>query len=232
MDEFSRQRILQYLQDEEVQQRIREDIQRSQEEATVTIGRAADLFELLNESKLREMEVIGLLKPMRKENKGQRQYALSELGKLAIIHDLIKAKFGVQDIPKDIDEIWKSLVPLSSIQEKGESNGAFVPIDQRIDSEKSLVFWRYYVPQALRVSLMLIREILPNSTVGLLLPLYRPASAIVPMIDRLSMLSESLIGWLKSDGSFHTTYTPYPSFQYPTDYCIYPLVEMKNEELG
>jgi len=231
MEEYARQRILQYLQDEEVQQRIREDIRRTQEEATVTIGRAADLFELLNESKLREMEVIGLLKPMRKENKGQRQYAISELGKLAIIHDLMKAKFGVQDIPRDIDEIWRSLVPLNISQEESDGNGAFLPIDQRIDAEKSLVLWRYYVPQALRVSLMLIREILPNSTIGLILPLYRPASDIVPPIDRLSMLGESLVGWLNSDGSFHTTYTPYPSFQYPTDYYIYPLAEMRNEEL-
>lgn len=232
----SRQRIQKHLQDKDVQARIYDDIQRGRLEATVTIGRVAQLF-TISESKLREMEAIGLLNPLRKEGKdsrGQRQYPLEELDKLAIIKELVNAKYTLVEIPKDIEGLWSALSSQNATTDR-EEGIAHDPIDQRIDaeksidSEKSLLFWRYYASQVLRLSLMLVRESLPGATIGLLLPLHGPVSAVLPGPENMAGLGESLVSWLTRDGSSHTLYTANPSFQYPTDYCIYPLTVMRDE---
>ncbi|GHO94483.1 hypothetical protein KSF_045310 [Reticulibacter mediterranei] len=228
MEDTNRQRVLRHLQDEEVQARIHSTIERARNDATITIGRAAELFGF-KESKLREMQSLNLLNPIRKES-GQRQYTRDDLDKLAIIRELIDSKYGLQEIPNDIDILWRSLHSANVSRGQSEDDSAFAPIDVRIESEQELVFWRYYAPQALRMSLMLIRENLPNTTVGLVLPLHRQANEVIPTSETISMLGESLVGWLKSDGSTHILYTPCPSFQFPTDYFIYPLVRMGQEE--
>src|SRR5438874_1367305 len=123
MEDTSRQRIVRHLQDEEVQARIHRDIERGRKDATITIGRAAQLF-AFKENKLREMEGIGLLNPIRKEN-GQRQYTLDELDKLAIIRELVNAKYGPQEIPNDIDALWRSLPSTNNqAQERREEDAA------------------------------------------------------------------------------------------------------------
>jgi DNA-binding transcriptional MerR regulator/GGDEF domain-containing protein len=228
MEDTNRQRILRHLQDEEVQARIYSTIERVRNDVTITIGRASELFGF-KESKLREMQSLNLLSPIRKES-GQRQYTRDDLDKLAIIRELIDAKYGLQEIPNDIDILWRSMSSANARREQSEDGSAFAPIDVRIESEQELVFWRYYAPQALRMSLMLIRENLPNTTVGLILPLHRQASEVIPTSDTVSILGESLVGWLKNDGSTHILYTPCPSFQFPTDYAIYPLARMVNDE--
>jgi hypothetical protein len=228
MEDTNQQRVLRHLQDEEVQARIHSTMERARNDATITIGRAAQLFGF-KESKLREMESLKLLNPIRKEG-GQRQYTRDDLDKLAIIRELVSAKYGLLEIPNDIDILWRSISSANINREQSEDESAFIPVDVRIESEQELVFWRYYAPQALRMSLMLIRENLPNTTVGLILPLHHVPNRMVPTAETVSMLGESLIGWLKSDGSTHILYTPRPSFQFPTDYYIYPLVRMVQEE--
>src|SRR6266700_7291137 len=112
MNDNNRQRIQRYLQDEEVQARIREQIERGREEATVSIGRAASLYGF-KESKIRELEAEGLLNPMRNDNKGQRQYSLQELDKLAIIRELLDAKYTTGEIQRDIiDRAWEAICAL------------------------------------------------------------------------------------------------------------------------
>ncbi len=91
MDGRHLEKIKKHLQDTEAQERIHQSIQRGRLEATVTIGRVAQLFNL-KERKLRDWETRGLLTPLRsKENTGtgQRQYTPNELEKLAIIKELI-----------------------------------------------------------------------------------------------------------------------------------------------
>jgi GGDEF domain-containing protein len=228
MEDTNRQRVLRHLQDEEVQARIHSTIERARNDATITIGRAAQLFGF-KESKLREMESLKLLDPIRKDG-GQRQYTRDDLDKLAIIRELVSAKYGLLEIPDDIDILWRSLYSANVRRRQSEDDSAFAPIDVRIESEQELVFWRYYAPQALRMSLMLIRENLPNTTVGLILPLHHVSNEMAPTAETVSMLGESLIGWLKNDGSTHILYTPCPSFQFPTDYYIYPLVKIIDDE--
>lgn len=72
MEDYTRQRIQLHLRNEEVQARILENIHRSRADATVTIGRAAQLSGF-SESKLRDLESQHMLNPMRsKENKGDQ----------------------------------------------------------------------------------------------------------------------------------------------------------------
>src|SRR6266516_3461010 len=96
MDARNPQRIQQYLEDEALQRRVQQNIQRSREDLAVTNGRASELsgFSI---SQLRDLEKKGLLKPIRpeladaKSATGQRQYPIAELEKLAVIRELNNA---------------------------------------------------------------------------------------------------------------------------------------------
>ncbi|GHO53964.1 MerR family transcriptional regulator [Ktedonobacter robiniae] len=246
MEDYTRQRIQLHLRNEEVQARILENIHRSRADATVTIGRAAQLSGF-SESKLRDLESQHMLNPMRskenkgtREGKGQRQYPLEELDKLAVIQELLESRFALSDIPKDIGEIWDEILPegrqgrqlLESAPAISEDQVGMLSIDRRLAREKSLLFWRYYAAQALRMSLMLISEFLPGCAIGLILPLAcDPVEVGVRTTEDLSRLGESLVGWLDTSGTVHTLLTHNPSFQYETDYCVYPLGIMRQERL-
>jgi GAF domain-containing protein len=80
---------------------------------------------------------------------------------------------------------------------------------------------------------MLIRENLPGSIIGLVLPLHaRFADISISTLEDLPTLGTSLIGWLSRGGSsYHTLFTDRPTFRYPTDYCLLPLAAMRNEKL-
>src|SRR5437879_5253778 len=179
MEDYTRQRIQLHLRNEEVQARILENIHRSRADATVTIGRAAQLSGF-SESKLRDLESQHMLNPMRskenkgtREGKGQRQYPLEELDKLAVIQELLESRFALSDIPKDIGEIWDEILPegrqgrqlLEPVPAISEDQVGMLSIDRRLAREKSLLFWRYYAAQCLRISLSQSREFLPGCTV-------------------------------------------------------------------
>src|SRR6266536_5447982 len=116
MNEPNIERIRKYLQSKEVQERIQKSMQDARSKATVTISRAAGLFNF-TESQLREWEKRGLLKTERtalsedsKTSTGHRQFSPDELDKLALIRELIDQKYSVSEIPQNIDVIWKQLV--------------------------------------------------------------------------------------------------------------------------
>ena len=106
MEERQLKNIKRYLQSEDVQERIQQYMQRGRSEATVSIGRVAQLFQL-KENKLRDWETRGLLKPLRsKDISGQRQYSPSELDKLAIIKELVdEGGYAPSDIPANIEDV-------------------------------------------------------------------------------------------------------------------------------
>src|SRR5690348_12909778 len=109
MDERSRQRIREHLQDMEAQERIERYIEKGRAEASVTISRAAELFQL-SENRLRDWEEYGLLSPLRPTGpKGRRLYTPGELDKLAVIRELIDAGYSPGDIPPDIDLVWHTI---------------------------------------------------------------------------------------------------------------------------
>src|SRR5919205_713058 len=180
MDVHSKQSVQAHLREADVQQRVLQYIQKGRDEATVTISQAAELFGI-TENKLRDWEEYGLLNPLRPGGpKGRRLYTPAELDKLAIIRELIDAGFSVSDIPPDIYKLWHEIRAPRELASLPEHFDLSIPfhhsINQRILQGRSNLFWRYYVSQALRLSLMLICEDLPHSLAGLVLPL-------VPEVD-------------------------------------------------
>src|SRR5579864_6560436 len=135
MDDKSLQNIKQHLQGKDAQNRVLKNIERGRSEATVTIGRAASLFDF-TENQLRDWEVKNRLTP-NKSAGGQRLYPLTELDKLAIIRELLDAKFSPGDIPENIDTIWHAINPVERgplpVQKGVAGKNEEQPIDQRVE---------------------------------------------------------------------------------------------------
>jgi GGDEF domain-containing protein len=151
------------------------------------------------------------------------------------------AGFTPGNIPPDIDRIWKALTPSITIPEQSEhyqrqvinyDEAAFLPINQRIESPRQDLLCRYYTSHALRYSLELIRESVPDTEevfLGLILPFDTDTLTYerVKQIDDLPMLGESLVGWLAVSGSSHTLLTAAPAFEPPNQYRVFHLRAMQ-----
>src|SRR6266480_5192675 len=116
MNEPNIERVRTYLQSKEVQERIQKRMLDARSKATVTISRAAGLFDF-TESQLREWEKRGLLKTERaalsqdsKTSTGHRQFSPDELDKLALIKELMNQGYALSEIPQNIDDIWQQIV--------------------------------------------------------------------------------------------------------------------------
>jgi GGDEF domain-containing protein len=226
MDVRSRPTIQAHLRKEDVQKRILQYIQKGRDEATVTISRAAELFGI-TENKLRDWEEYGILHPLRPGGpKGRRLYTPVELDKLAIIRELINAGFPASDIPPDIYNQWLDIRTPQDVVNSAERFDFPIPsleysIDQRITQGSATLFWRYFVSRVLRLVLLLISEDVPNTTAGLILPMEDGVDiSTIQNIDDVSLIGESLIGWLSQNRSSHTLLTPRPSFEYSSDYRL------------
>jgi DNA-binding transcriptional MerR regulator/GGDEF domain-containing protein len=224
--------IKSYLQTEEVQKRISENMLHRRSEVTVTIGRAAELFGF-TENQLRDWEDRGLLTPQRSTK--QRQYTLADLDKLTIIRELIDAKYAPGDIPLDIDSIWYEIYsPIEQVSPliTDVNRSDHLHIDQRIDRAEKEQFWRYYASQALRLSLMLICEDVPDTSAGagLVLPLRKMNTFNkVYRTEDLSKLGISLVGWLGKNRSIHVFLDFEPSFEVASDFRVQPLQIMEKD---
>src|SRR5438034_4386304 len=122
MNEPNLESIREYLQNKEVQERITKRMRDARSKATVTISRAANLFDF-TESQLREWEKRGLLKTERtalsqdsKTSTGHPQFSPDELDKLALIRELMDQKYSISEIPQNIDAIWKQLFAEQQVQ--------------------------------------------------------------------------------------------------------------------
>lgn len=227
MDDKRLQEVKQHLQDTDAQNRIRKNIERARSETTVTIGRAAELFRF-TENQLRDWEARGLLFP-NKSSGGQRLYPLAELDRLAIIRELLDTKkFSPGDIPENIDVIWHSISPVrngASFPTQEDKAGQ-LPIDQRVDRSEYEVFWRYFVSQVVRLSLLLICEEVPDAIAGLILPLQPFVGEKIENTTQLPDAGLSLVGWLSLSRAFYSFLDERPSFMYPTDFRILLLDEL------
>jgi DNA-binding transcriptional MerR regulator/GGDEF domain-containing protein len=224
-------RVEDFLQEREMQIRIRDTIQRVRSEITVTIGRAASLFGF-TENQLRDWEERGLLKP-NYVNK-QRQYSYADLDKLAIIRVLTEAHFTPSEIPSNIEELWQKLTQpfpqqnLSLLSESVRDSNSF---EQRLEEKLKLNFWRYFIPRTLRLVLSLITE--NNNTVaGIVLPCQPLDIPLAELsTDQLSKVGLSLIGWSGQNGYFSTLLDPKPQFAYPTDFKLQLIQDENNRQL-
>lgn len=215
------------LQEETVQRRIQENIERTRSEARVTIGRAAELFDT-SEAKLREWDRIGLVRPVRSKDSatGQRQYSLAQLSKLAIIRELVDAGYNPTDIPFNVDEVWSELEPrnVNDVQEPR------IPIDHRVEEAYEQEFWRYYASHILEIALSLICEDIPYTAAGLVVPLQkRSAATSVITSSTIATLGPCLICWRTVDNSFHTSLNSTPFFEYASDFQVLKLAAVSED---
>jgi len=223
MDDRTLQSIKQHLQSKDAQDRILKNIERGRSEATVTIGRAAELFGF-TENQLRDWEARGLISP-KKSAGGQRLYPLTELDRLAIIRELFDTKFSLSDIPEDVDRIWNALNPPDGLQismRKGEAGEVEEqPIDKRVELAERDSFWRHFVSQVMRLSLLLICEEMPGTIAGLILPLeHKKTLQRVFSPFNIAQVGPSLVGWLGPNQTFYASYDSSPAFEYPSDFRI------------
>src|SRR5438876_5146661 len=242
MNEQNVEGIRKYLQNKEVQERIQERIFDARSKATMTISRAAGFFNF-SESQLREWEKRGLLKTVRtaltedgKTSKGHRQFSPDELDKLALIRELMDQGYTLSEIPQNIDDIWQQILvkPQNQLSQIKSQDGRYLreaehlPIDERVENVDQETFWRYFVSQALRLSILLICEEVPDTIGGLVLPLQRDANSImVTDPNDLNKVGLSLIGWLGRNRAFYSFLDTAPSFEFPSDFRIEPLRVIK-----
>jgi GGDEF domain-containing protein len=234
MEEQKLESIKEYLQRKDVQERIQQSIEHARAEATVTIGRMAQLFHM-RETRIRDLEDRHLLSPWRKKDTtGQRQYSPSELEKLAIVRELlVEGHYSMGEIPENIAGIWASVAQKMPAALPGVGKREFVreadsmPIDQRVNHAlyKEL-FWRYYASHSLYLALaMIYEEIRFTPRAGLILPLHTPDAYLkVQETQDLPTIGESLVGWLGQSRSFYTFLSMNPSFQYPGTFRVMPLM--------
>ena len=242
MNEPNIERIRKYLQSKEVQERIQKSMQDARSKATVTISRAAGLFNF-TESQLREWEKRGLLKTERtalsqdsKTLTGHRQFSPDELDKLALIRELMDQGYTLSEIPQNIDDIWQQILeelqrqPSQTKSQDGRylHEAEHLPIDERVENVDQENFWRYFVSQTLRLSILLICEEVPDTVAGLVLPLQRDANSImVTDPNDLNKVGLSLICWLGRNRAFYSFLDTAPSFEFPSDFRIEPLRVIK-----
>lgn len=254
MYQHSPEDIKGYLRQKDVQRRIQDNMQNARENATVTISRAASLFGF-TEVQLREWEKRGLLKtersPLAQDGKsttgtGHRKYSPAELDKLAIIHELIKvAGYSAAAIPPEVDDVWQNILFEQQMERARKQEqqvareqmavyeGKHLPLDQRVEQTDREVFWRYFVSQALRLSLLLLCEDIPETIAALILPLETPnAYDIITSPADLPNVGPSLIGWLGNNQSFYTFLEDRPSFEVFSDFRLEKLVPFKGEAQG
>ncbi len=212
--------VKRYFENKSARQRVQKDIVRAREEATVTIGRAAELFGY-TEHQLRDWESRGLLHPRRsKDNRGQRLYPVTELDKLAMLKELIdEGGYGVGSIPPELEVIWRTAI-MPSEHYKSERT-SHLSIDRHVEQGTKEDFWHYYVSQTLRIALNVIFEDLSETIAGILLPIARKENATATWeSDELVKLGPCLIGWRDQDSTFHTFYEVSPSFEFPSDFRV------------
>ena len=105
-------------------------------------------------------------------------------------------------------------------------------IDKRVEKIDQETFWRYFVSQALRLSILLICENVPNSIAGLVLPLQgNVSSPAIIDTNELNTIGLSLIGWLSRTRTFYSFLDDAPSFEFPTDFRIEPLLPVKKHNI-
>jgi DNA-binding transcriptional MerR regulator/GGDEF domain-containing protein/GAF domain-containing protein len=227
--------VADYLQSKEVQERLQQKIGEVRAKSTVTISRAAELFGF-SENRLRDWEKRGLLSAERaakQDGKGpaHRQYTPADLDKLAVIQALLDGGYSLSELERAVEVIWQAAGNLADghAQAKEERERAeSLPLDRRVERMNEESAWRYIVSQALRLSLMLIREEASDTIVGLVLPLYRDLrQEPAPTPARLCDVGPALIGWLDPKLPFCTFLESTPQFEYSTDFRLHKLLVME-----
>jgi GAF domain-containing protein len=235
--------IKEYLRQPDTQEKIQRKMIEARSAATVTITRAAGLFGF-SDTQLRDWDRLGFVSPPRsdgakRDDKKHRQYSRAELDVLAAIRILRDGSYPITEIKQNIgvirdiaNQLGQEVFTLlgtaeRTIQPVEISQDNVPPIDQLLDNADNELFWRFYVTNVLRLSLLLLAEYNPNTIIGLVMPLGSNTPASVTTAN-IADLGECLIGWLRPGYSFYLLYTPRPSFEEHTDFRMHPLQAMQD----
>ncbi|MGH2479128.1 MAG: hypothetical protein ACRDHW_05690, partial [Ktedonobacteraceae bacterium] len=107
-----------------------------------------------------------------------------------------------------------------------------LPIDKHVEAIEQQEFWHYFVSQALRISLALICEHIPETLAGLILPLenHRLAGEIDTPAD-LARVGLSLVGWVGTNRSFYTFLDEAPAFEFASDFRLETLLPAQKQSV-
>jgi DNA-binding transcriptional MerR regulator len=232
--------IKEFLRLTDTQENIQRKIIEVRSAATVTITRAAELFDF-SDTQLRDWDRLGFVRPPRsdgdkQEDKKHRQYSRAELDVLAAIRILRDSGYSITEIRQNIevirdiaDQLGHNVFTLPGesdrklqIVETTQEHASLRPIDQLLDNADNELFWRFYATNSLSLSLSLLAEYNPNTIIGIVVPLGSNTRSIVTETN-LAELGECLVGWLRPGYLFNLLYTPCPSFEVPTDFQIHPM---------
>lgn len=231
MSGYNYQRVIQFFQKADAQARIRQRIQHGRTRAMVPISSAAAIFNF-TENQLRDWETRGLLKPMRKDEKGRRLYPIGELDKLAIIREMLNASFMPGDIPVDVDRIWNDVVPFDeSLDEVDAQDDAYRYILRRAEaSYRKQLFWRYYASRVLLLSLMLLYKDALNTYAGLMLLFEKEAR--ITDLQNLAIAGKSLVGWLGQTRTFFAFLAPGLAFDVPEAFDLENISIVRSDDVA
>ncbi len=228
--------IREYLQAQDVQERVQQLMLNARSGATVSISRAASLFKF-SENQLRAWANSGLLQADRSgqttdgksEGRGHRQFTTEDLDRLALIRELYDHNYSITDIPADILTTWYELVGKSGrtptateqITNVEPATVKQYPIDTQVDHAEEENFWRFFISQALRLTLLLISEDAPTTVTGIVLPLKNtPDLSTITKSENIGNAGPSLVGWLGQNQALYASYEQTPAFGFPSDFRI------------
>ncbi len=107
----------------------------------------------------------------------------------------------------------------------------YLPINKRMNmAYLDHFYWRFYASRALQLVLTLLAEDVPGTYSGLILPAKESYDRHIPDSSNLAEVGESLVGWLGQTRSFCTLLSPAPSFEYPSDFQVLPLLAEGEQE--
>jgi DNA-binding transcriptional MerR regulator len=237
--------LKEFLRQPDTQEKIQRKIIEVRSAATVTITRAAELFDF-SDTQLRDWDKLGFVRPPRsdgdkQEDKKHRQYSRTELDVLAAIRILRDGGYSIIEIRQNIDvirdiadQLGQEVFTLQGTAERAKQpvevaqvSADVPPIDQLLDKADDELFWRFYATNALRLALSLLAEYNPNTIIDLVMPLGSNIPASVTTAN-IADLGECLIGCLRPGYSCYLLYTPRPSFEEYTDFRIHQLRVMKS----
>jgi len=161
--------IKEFLRQSVTQEKIQRKIMEARSAATVTITRAAELFDF-SDTQLRDWDKLGFVRPPRsdgdkQEDKKHRQYSRAELDVLAAIRILRDAGYSITEIRQNIEvirdiacQLGQEVFTLPGAAERitpslevTQKQREVLPIDQMLDNADNELFWRFYSINALRL---------------------------------------------------------------------------------
>src|SRR5204862_3698029 len=131
--------------------------------------------------------------------------------------------YPLSAIPQNIDDIWQQIVrdhqySISTTPDQDNNRTRKVEhdhIDTLVDAADEEYFWRFFVSQALRLSLLLVCEEMPGTITGLFLPLERKEPGLrIDSPQNISQVGPSLVGWIGANQAFHASSEPAPAFDF------------------